>query len=72
MQTLGELIAMNRQKLNITQEELAFRICTGIRKIKMLEENRYIPSRQMLFRLSTILDIPLAELTDRCGKNGLH
>ncbi|WAA10022.1 helix-turn-helix domain-containing protein [Fervidibacillus albus] len=62
MCTLGQKIAYYRKNRQISQEELAFRTRTGVQKIQLIENDQLIPSKQMLLKLSTVLEIPITEL----------
>jgi len=56
---LGKKIKSLRLRLEITQEELSKKIGADIRQISMYENNKIIPSTQVLIRLSEVLGVTL-------------
>ncbi|NCU17650.1 helix-turn-helix domain-containing protein [Pallidibacillus pasinlerensis] len=62
MSNLGEIIAESREKLQISQEELAFRIGKSVRTVQLIELNKIVPDQETLLRLSNTLDIPVNNL----------
>ena len=57
----GELLRGWRQRRRLSQLELAGAAGVSTRHLSFLETGRALPSREMLLRLSTELDIPLRE-----------
>lgn len=72
MNTLGQKIAQYRESLHISQEELAFRTRTGLHKIQLIEADQLVPSKDMLLKLSTVLDIPVRELEESRKHSLVH
>ena len=66
MEKIREVLAQNmkiqRQKLGITQFELAERANTSINHIGMIEQKRKFPTPEMLERIAAALEIESAEL----------
>ncbi|MBT2699511.1 helix-turn-helix transcriptional regulator [Bacillus sp. ISL-40] len=62
MNTIGQTIKNAREMLNMSQEELAQKIRVGSQTIEKYESGEQIPSTQTLLKLSTVLDLPAAEL----------
>jgi transcriptional regulator with XRE-family HTH domain len=62
MNTIGQTIKNAREMLNMSQEELAQKIRVGSHTIEKYESGAQIPSTQTLLKLSTVLDLPAAEL----------
>lgn len=62
MNSIGQTIKTCREKLNMTQEELAQKIRVGTNTIEKYENGEQIPSTQTILKLSTVLDIPASEL----------
>ena len=66
MEKIREVLAQNmkaqRQKLGITQSELAERANTSINHIGMIEQKRKFPAPEMLERIATALEIETPEL----------
>ncbi|MGF6954092.1 transcriptional regulator with XRE-family HTH domain [Neobacillus sp. B4I6] len=62
MNTIGQTIKNAREMLNMSQEELAQKIRVGSHTIEKYESGEQIPSTQTLLKLSTVLDLPAAEL----------
>jgi transcriptional regulator with XRE-family HTH domain len=63
MSTLGENIKTNRERRNMSQEELAQKLRIGVKKIEDYESGIQVPSNETLLKLSTVLDIPTSQLT---------
>lgn len=51
--------------LNMSQEELAQKVRVGIQTIEKYESGEQVPSTQTLLKLSTVLDLPAAELLEQ-------
>ncbi|SMQ83913.1 Helix-turn-helix [Bacillus sp. OV166] len=62
MNTIGQTIKNAREMLNMSQEELAQKIRVGSHTIEKYESGEQTPSTQTLLKLSTVLDLPAAEL----------
>ncbi|MBT2729176.1 helix-turn-helix transcriptional regulator [Bacillus sp. ISL-75] len=62
MNTIGQTIKNAREMLNMSQEELAQKIRVGSQTIEKYESGEQVPSTQTLLKLSTVLDLPAAEL----------
>jgi len=62
MNSMGKTIKMYRERLNMTQEELAQKMRVGAHTIAKYESGEQIPSNQTILKLSTVLDIPASEL----------
>ena len=56
---LGKKIKTLRLRLEITQEQLSKKIGADIRQISMYENNKIIPSTQVLVRLSEVFGVTL-------------
>lgn len=65
MQSLGENIKLSRQNRNMSQEELAKKICVGTETIRRYEADLQTPDNQTILNISTVLDIPASELLER-------
>ncbi|WAA11821.1 helix-turn-helix domain-containing protein [Fervidibacillus halotolerans] len=72
MQTLGQKISFYRKNLRISQEELAFRTRTGVQKIQLIENDQLVPSKEMLLKLSTVLEVPVSELEIDRTHSAIH
>jgi transcriptional regulator with XRE-family HTH domain len=55
------LLRRLRTGLRLSQEELAFRTQISTRHLSCLETNKAKPSREMVLRLSSVLELPLRE-----------
>lgn len=60
--SLGRFIADRRKWLNLTQEELADRICVSKSAVAKWETNGGIPDRDNLKKLSEILNVSVDDL----------
>jgi transcriptional regulator with XRE-family HTH domain len=65
MRSIGQIIKEERKRLNLTQEELAQKVRVGTHTIEKYETGEQIPSTQTILKLSTVLDIPAAELLNK-------
>lgn len=65
MKSIGQIIKEGRERRNLTQEELAQKVRVGTQTIEKYESGEQIPSTQTILKLSTVLDIPAAELLDK-------
>lgn len=64
MPTIGQKVTEYRENLNLSQEELAMRIRKSLKIIQQIEENQWSPDQDTLFKLSSVLDIPVSSLMD--------
>lgn len=62
MNVFGENIKTCRERRNMSLEELALKMRVGPQRIEAYESGKLVPSNETILRLSTILDIPAAEL----------
>ncbi|WP_147535330.1 helix-turn-helix domain-containing protein [Bacillus marasmi] len=62
MATLGQNIRLGRERLNMTQQELARKIRVGPNTIEKYEKGLQRPDTQTILNISTVLDIPASEL----------
>ncbi|MDR6121831.1 helix-turn-helix transcriptional regulator [Neobacillus drentensis] len=62
MNTIGHTIKTYRERVNMTQEELAQKVRVGTQTIEKYESGEQIPSNQTILKISTVLDIPATEL----------
>lgn len=60
--SLGKKVQKCRKELNLTQEELAFKIGISRAYMGYIEQGRNIPAIEVLQRIAKILKIPLREL----------
>ncbi|MFC3886729.1 helix-turn-helix domain-containing protein [Bacillus songklensis] len=63
MERIGQNIKMYRELKKMTQTELALKARLGISTIAKFENGEKIPDRQTLLKVSTVLDVPITELT---------
>ena len=59
---VGKFIALNRKKLNMTQEELGNKIGVSRKTVSRWETGKYMPDISLLLPLSDILQISVHEL----------
>lgn len=59
---LGNRIQKRRKTLNLTQEELAFKVRISRAYIGYIEQGRNIPSLELLQKIANTLKIPLKDL----------
>jgi transcriptional regulator with XRE-family HTH domain len=62
MSTIGQTIKYQRERLNMTQEELARKVRVGTQTIEKYENNIQPPDIQTILKISTVLDIPASVL----------
>ncbi|MGG0716056.1 helix-turn-helix transcriptional regulator [Robertmurraya massiliosenegalensis] len=62
MGSIGDNIKLYRERANMSQEELAVKIRVGTTRIEKYETGQHIPTRETLLKISTVLDVPAAEL----------
>jgi transcriptional regulator with XRE-family HTH domain len=65
MKSIGQSIKDARERCKLTQEELAQKVRVGTHTIEKYELGEQLPSTQTILKLSTVLDIPAAELLDK-------
>lgn len=66
---IGQNIKLHRERLNLTQEELAFKTRIGKATIEKYETGEYLPDLQTVLRISTVMDIPASELLEQETQN---
>jgi transcriptional regulator with XRE-family HTH domain len=64
MSAIGLAIKQNRERLNLTQQELAVKLRAGLRTIEKYENGSQLPDNQTILKISTILDVPASELLE--------
>lgn len=64
MATIGKNIKYYRERANMAPEELALRIGIGTSRIIAYESGEGKPNNETLFKISTVLDVPISQLTD--------
>ncbi|ESU31236.1 hypothetical protein G3A_17815 [Bacillus sp. 17376] len=62
MTAIGQNIKMCRERIGISQEELALKIRVGTRTIQRYESGEQTPTLQTILKISTALDVPASEL----------
>lgn len=62
MKTMGEIIAQKRKELNMTQVQLAEKMCVTDKAVSKWERNLSCPDVNSLSTLSKALEIPVDEL----------
>jgi transcriptional regulator with XRE-family HTH domain len=65
MTNIGRNIKLNRQRKNLSQQELALRVCVGTKTIEKYESGEKIPDMLSVLKLSTVLDIPVSEIFEQ-------
>lgn len=65
MATLGDNIRLARERLNMTQQELARKIRVGPNTVVKFEKGLQRPDTQTILNISTVLDIPASELLEQ-------
>ncbi|MDQ0247226.1 transcriptional regulator with XRE-family HTH domain [Bacillus fengqiuensis] len=63
MERIGQNIKMYRELKKMTQTELALKARLGVSTITKFENGEKTPDRQTLLKISTVLDVPITELT---------
>ena len=61
MSAIGLAIKQNRERLNLTQQELAVKLRIGTSTIEKYENGCQQPDTQTILKISTILDVPASE-----------
>jgi transcriptional regulator with XRE-family HTH domain len=69
--TFGRILRAWRHKRGMSQLDLALAAEGSQRHISFLESGRSQPSRDMVLRLATVLDIPLREQNVMLGRSRL-
>ncbi|WP_449621664.1 helix-turn-helix domain-containing protein [Robertmurraya sp. Marseille-Q9965] len=64
MASIGENIRLYRERVNMSQEDLALKIRVGSARIESYESGEQIPTKETILKISTVLDIPASELMD--------
>lgn len=64
MASIGENIKLYRERVNMSQEDLALKIRVGAAKIESYESGVQVPTKETVLKISTVLDIPASELID--------
>lgn len=64
MASIGENIKLYRERVNMSQQDLALKIRVGTSKIDLYESGRQIPTKETILKISTVLDVPASELLD--------
>ena len=64
MVSIGDNIKLCRERLNMSQEELALKIRVGPSKIEKYESGEIVPTNDTLLKISTALDTPASVLLD--------
>jgi transcriptional regulator with XRE-family HTH domain len=64
MTAIGQNIKMCRERVGISQEELALKIRVGTRTIQRYESGEQTPKLQTILKISTALDVPASELME--------
>ena len=59
---IGKLIAKKRKELNMTQSELADKLCVTNKTVSRWETGNYMPDLSMIVSLSELLNISTYEL----------
>ena len=62
MTAIGQNIKRFREELEMSQQELAFKIRVGTATIDKYESGLQTPDTQTILKISTVLDIPVSEL----------
>ncbi|PLR92673.1 XRE family transcriptional regulator [Bacillus sp. T33-2] len=65
MSAIGQNIKLCRERLNLTQEELAFKMRVGPNTIEKYESGQKVPNTQTILKFSTVLDVPASELMEQ-------
>ncbi|RSD27556.1 XRE family transcriptional regulator [Mesobacillus subterraneus] len=62
MTAIGHNIKMCRERVGMSQEELALKIRVGTQTIRRYESGEQTPKLQTILKISTALDVPASEL----------
>lgn len=62
MASIGDNIKQYRERVNMSQQDLALKIRVGASKIDLYETGKQIPTKETILKISTVLDVPAAEL----------
>jgi transcriptional regulator with XRE-family HTH domain len=68
--TLGDFVRDGRSAVNMRLRELARRLDVTPSYVSDIENNRRVPSEEVLARIADVLDLPLEELVARAGRLG--
>lgn len=64
MASIGDNIKLYRERVNMSQQDLALKIRVGPSKIDLYETGKKIPTKETILKISTVLDVPASELLD--------
>ncbi|WP_077214437.1 helix-turn-helix domain-containing protein [Bacillus dakarensis] len=64
MVSIGDNIKLCRERLNMSQEELALKLRVGPSKIQKYESGEIVPNTDTLLKISTALDTPASVFFD--------
>lgn len=62
MASIGDNIKLYRERVNMSQQDLALKIRVGATKIANYETGKQVPTKETIMKISTVLDVPAAEL----------
>ncbi|PLR79381.1 transcriptional regulator [Bacillus sp. V3-13] len=65
MSAIGENIRTCRERLNLSQKELAIKVRVGTATIEKYEAGEQLPDIQTILKISTALDVPASELLEK-------
>ncbi len=65
MGSVGDKIRLLREQNHMNHQELAFKVRVGPGTIEKFENGEKIPDVQTILKLSTVLDVPAAELLEQ-------
>ncbi|UII55354.1 helix-turn-helix domain-containing protein [Cytobacillus spongiae] len=65
MSTIAQNIKACRERVGMTQQELALKIRVGTGTIEKYESGEQHPDTQTVLKISTVLDIPASELLEQ-------
>ncbi|MBX9974115.1 helix-turn-helix domain-containing protein [Bacillus sp. CMF12] len=65
MSNIGHNIKACRERVNMTQQQLALKVRVGTGTIAKYENGDQIPDTQTVLKISTALDIPASELLEQ-------
>jgi transcriptional regulator with XRE-family HTH domain len=68
--SLGDYVRDGRTALNMRLRELARRLEVTPSYVSDIENNRRVPSEEVLTRIANVLNLPLEELVARAGRLG--
>lgn len=65
MTAIGDNIRTCRERVGMSQEELALKIRVGTHTIERYENGEQTPEMQTILKISTVLDVPASELMEQ-------